>query len=188
LVLGVEAIVRKLEQDLDQIVLEMTEEVASAAVDLAGLGDRTPIREAVGAAFGFQEGSLLSTGLSIMSMVPYTGDTLAQPAEATKSSRNRAAMKAKAREIGEVINAQIERLKGNRTKPTFVSPKQIEEQIEAQLSEALDQGNEKIVKANREIQELHEQSIRTGEWKFDGLEPWQFPDDALRALRAKYAR
>jgi hypothetical protein len=205
-------VIRSLERQLDAIQSETATEIAKTVVDLAGLVDPTPISDAVGAVLSLKDGDLLGAGLSVFSMVPYLGDAVGKPAKAAKSARKLAALKAKAQKIREAIGDRIAKLKGKTPVPDDPKTRfdyfdgneypnspyeaknlhphkarmELEAEIDKQLEEALEEANDTIAKANREIQELHEEYIKTGNWRFDGFDDWQFPDDALKQLRQKY--
>jgi hypothetical protein len=69
-----------------------------------------------------------------------------------------------------------------------VNPSEIAEQINqkvtAELKAAIN--SNKTAAENSRIQALHDRYIRTGEWTFEGLDDWQFPDKTLQQLHQDY--
>ena len=72
------------------------------------------------------------------------------------------------------------------TKNPMEMAEAINQKIVADLEEAL--GSRKIAKENLEIGKLHQEYIKTGKWKFEGLDDLSFPDEDLMSLRQKWLR
>ena len=210
----IDTVVQDLERELEAVESKTASEIAKLAVDVAGLADPTPISDAIGAALSLKDGDLLGAGLSIISMIPYFGDAAGKPAKAAKSSKTLSVLKAKSQKIREAISERLAKIKGKKakldgpeTRPDYFdgkeypnSPyidktrhpaemmKEIEEKIAKEMQEAFEKANERIARANSEILKLHEEYIKTGKWRYDGMDDWSFPDDGLKALREKYIK
>jgi hypothetical protein len=58
----------------DELVRELSLDLAQMAIDLAGVVDPTPVSDGVGALFALARGQWLDAALSGVSMIPYVGD------------------------------------------------------------------------------------------------------------------
>jgi hypothetical protein len=221
---NVSSVIIELQKELHALESQTAKEITKMAVDVAGIVDPTPISDAVGAVLCLKDGDVLGAGLSILSMIPFVGDSLGKPSKAAKSSKSLATLREKTHKIRETINEYVAKLKGrNRNtndpktsydyfdgkeypnSPYYFDPKkhpnradyknnsrhpdevrkELEKQIQESTENAFKQANERIARANREIKELHEEYIRTGKWKMDGIDD-SLPDEALRAERNRY--
>lgn len=72
---------------LKQANRDMALEIAGAAADLAGLVDPTPISDGIGAALSLARGDYVGAGLSVLSMIPYVGDSIGKPLKTAKNAK-----------------------------------------------------------------------------------------------------
>jgi hypothetical protein len=208
---------KQLRKELEAVEEDLAWEIAKTAVDAAGLVDPTPVSDAVGAGMSLKDGDLLGAGLSVMSMFPYIGDAIGKPAKRARAAKRIAALKERVKKIMDAIEETLGKLKRkpkskvpkkeeafdhfDEAKKEYPnSPyvdkkrhpreirKEIEEKIEKDMAQAVKKGNEKIARQNAEIEAFHKRYVETGEWHFEGLDDWQFPDEALRAKRQEHLR
>ncbi|MFN7524663.1 MAG: DUF6972 family protein, partial [Aphanizomenon sp.] len=85
---------------------ELAFELAQTAADIAGIVDPTPISDGISAAMSLAKGDYFGAGLSIVSMIPYLGDTIGKPIKAARNGKKILKLR---KEIAELIQI-IEKL------------------------------------------------------------------------------
>jgi formaldehyde-activating enzyme involved in methanogenesis len=66
---------------------ELKTEILKLGVDVAGIFDPSPICDGLGVCLAVKEGDWVGAGMSLLSMAPYLGDTIAKPLKITKAVR-----------------------------------------------------------------------------------------------------
>ena len=79
---------------------ELAFELAQTAADIAGIVDPTPISDGISAAMSLAKGDYIGAGLSIVSMIPYLGDTIGKPIKAARNGKKILKLR---KEIAELI-------------------------------------------------------------------------------------
>ena len=79
---------------------ELAFELAQTAADIAGIVDPTPISDGISAAMSLAKGDYFGAGLSIVSMIPYLGDTIGKPIKAARNGKKILKLR---KEIAELI-------------------------------------------------------------------------------------
>ncbi|WP_199321095.1 eCIS core domain-containing protein, partial [Aphanizomenon flos-aquae] len=79
---------------------ELAFELAQTAADIAGIVDPTPISDGISAAMSLAKGDYVGAGLSIVSMIPYLGDTIGKPIKAARNGKKILKLR---KEIAELI-------------------------------------------------------------------------------------
>lgn len=99
------------ERELAQLNHELAQELALAAIDLAGIVDPTPISDAIGLSISLARGDLLGAGLSLISIIPYAGDALGKSLKGSRAAKKIAKLRERILAIEQKIH-HLRRLPG----------------------------------------------------------------------------
>ncbi|MFN6325584.1 MAG: DUF4157 domain-containing protein, partial [Aphanizomenon sp.] len=109
---------------------ELAFELAQTAADIAGIVDPTPISDGISAAMSLAKGDYVGAGLSIVSMIPYLGDTIGKPIKAARNGKKILKLR---KEIAELIQI-IEKIDPQAIKQAKKTKEVVSPQIQKNLS------------------------------------------------------
>ena len=125
---------------------ELAFELAQTAADIAGIVDPTPISDGISAAMSLAKGDYFGAGLSIVSMIPYLGDTIGKPIKAARNGKKILKLR---KEIAELIQI-IEKLSPAGRKASAKTKDAVAQEIKQVLKPTLGNTKNKItLSANR---------------------------------------
>jgi hypothetical protein len=125
---------------------ELAFELAQTAADIAGIVDPTPISDGISAAMSLAKGDYVGAGLSIVSMIPYLGDTIGKPIKAARNGKKILKLR---KEIAELIQI-IEKFSPAGRKASAKTKDAVAQEIKQVLKPTLGNTKNKItLSANR---------------------------------------
>ena len=125
---------------------ELAFELAQTAADIAGIVDPTPISDGISAAMSLAKGDYFGAGLSILSMIPYLGDTIGKPIKAARNGKKILKLR---KEIAELIQI-IEKFSPAGRKASAKTKDAVAQEIKQVLKPTLGNTKNKItLSANR---------------------------------------
>lgn len=101
---GASAEEQALEAELEGLNAELAWEIAETTADVAGLVDPTPVSDLAGAGFAVRRGDPIGVGLSLLSVVPYLGDSIAKPLKGGRAAARLARLQGRIRQLLERLH------------------------------------------------------------------------------------
>ena len=124
---------------------ELAFELAQTAADIAGIVDPTPISDGISAAMSLAKGDYVGAGLSIVSMIPYLGDTIGKPIKAARNGKKILKLR---KEIAELIQI-IEKFSPAGRKASAKTKDAVAQEIKQVLKPTLGNTKKKPVKVSQ---------------------------------------